>query len=61
MQVAFDNHGFEFNNPKEMQDRLSFVASDEEKFIGCSSGLAQKSSNSYGRYFFLSDLLVEKK
>jgi ribosomal protein S18 acetylase RimI-like enzyme len=37
------------------------VATDGGKFIGCSSGIAQKNNNQYGKYFYLSDLLVEKE
>ena len=60
-QTAFDEHGLEFGNPPDEQERFGFVATDEGKFIGCSSGLAQKNKNKYGRYFYLSDLLVEKE
>lgn len=60
-QTAFDDHGFEFGNPPEVQERLGFVATDNGKFVGCSSGLAQKIDNHYAPYFFLSDLLVEKE
>ena len=60
-QIAFDEHGSEFNNPPEKQERLGFVVTDKEKFIGCSSGLAQRDNNRYGKYFYLSDLLVEKE
>ena len=58
---AFDEHGLEFGNPPEKQERLGFVAIDDGKFVGCSSGLAQKNNNLYGKYFYLSDLLVEKE
>lgn len=60
-QTAFDEHGSEFGNPPEKQERFGFVATDKGKFIGCSSGLSQKENNHYGKYFFLSDLLVEKE
>lgn len=59
-QTAFDEHGSEFANPPEKQERMGFVATDKEKFVGCSSGLAQKNNGQYGKYFYLSDLLVEK-
>ena len=59
-QVAFDEHGLEFGNPPEKQERIGFVATKDKTFIGCSSGLAQKINNKYGKYFYLSDLLVEK-
>lgn len=60
-QVAFDEHGLEFGNPPEKQERYGFVATDNGKFVGCSSGLAQKNNDQHGRYFYLSDLFVEKE
>ena len=61
VQVAFDEHSIEFNNPPDKQERFGFVALNEGKLIGCSSGLAQIDSDRYGKYFYLSDLLVEKE
>lgn len=58
---AFDEHGKQFGNPPEKQERFGFVASDNEKFVGASSGLAQKNDKVYGDYFYLSDLLVENE
>ena len=60
-QVAFDEHGLEFGNPPERQERFGFVATDNGRFVGASSGLAQKNNDKYGEYFYLSDLLVEKE
>lgn len=60
-QLAFDEHGLEFSNPAEKQERFGFVASENGKFVGASSGLAQKNNKQYGKYFYLSDFLVEKK
>jgi ribosomal protein S18 acetylase RimI-like enzyme len=60
-QTAFDEQGSEFDNPPEKQERFGFVATEDGKFIGCSSGLAQKEKNRYGKYFYLTDLLVEKE
>lgn len=60
-QAAFDEHGLEFGNPPETSERHGFVATDNDKFIGCSSGLAQKTKDGYNQYFFLTDLLVEKE
>ena len=60
-QIAFNEHGSRFGNPSETQERHGFVATDNEKFVGCSSGLAQKINNGYIKYFFLSDLIVEKE
>lgn len=60
-QAAFDEHTLESGNPKDEQERFGFVASDNHKFVGASSGLAQKNKNKYGKYFYLTDLLVEKE
>jgi GNAT superfamily N-acetyltransferase len=60
-QLAFDEHGLEFGNSPENSERFGFVATEDEKFVGASSGLANKCNNNYSRYFYLSDLLVEKK
>src|SRR6266581_8195268 len=60
-QAAFDEHGLELGNPPEKQERYGFVATDNGKLVGASSGLAQKNNSNYGEYFYLSDLLVEKE
>lgn len=39
-QEAFDSHGLAFGNPPEQQERFGFVAQDDGKFVGASSGLA---------------------
>lgn len=59
-QTAFDKHNIEFGNPPDKQERFGFVATDDGKFVGTSSGLAQKFGDKYGKYFYLTDLLVEK-
>lgn len=59
--VAFDEHGLEFGNPPEKEERIGFVATDNGKYVGSSSGLAQKIDGKYNKYFYLSDLLVEKE
>ena len=50
-QAAFDEHELEFGNPPEKQERFGFVAKDNGRFVGASSGLAQKDSDKYGEYF----------
>ena len=60
-QEAFAEHGAEFGNPPDDQERFGYVATDNGKFVGCSSGLVQKHGEQYGKYFYLSDLLVEKE
>ena len=56
MNAGFDQHAAEFGNPVIPTLRLGFVALDGEDFIGCASGLA---NDSY-RWFYLTDLFVEK-
>ena len=58
---SFNKHGSEYGNPPEKQERLGFVATNNEDFVGTSSGLAQKNNGQYEEYFYLTDLLVEKK
>lgn len=60
-QTAFDEHGLEFGNPPDKGERFGYVATEDGKLVGCSSGLVQKIENEYGKYFYLSDLLVEKE
>lgn len=60
-QEAFNEHGLVYGNPPEKQKRFGFVASKDGEFVGASSGLAQKYKDQYGKYFYLSDLLVEDK
>lgn len=57
---AFDEHSSEFGNPPDADERLGFVATNDGQYVGSSSGLIQKMNNAYGKYFYLSDLLVEK-
>ena len=52
-QSAFDEHGSEFGNPPETPERHGFVAIDDEKFVGCSSGLAHRTNNQYNRTYAL--------
>jgi len=59
--AGFDEHALEFGNPPDKDERLGFVATEEGKLVGASSGLAQKINKQYGNYFYLSDLFIEKK
>ncbi len=60
-QEAFNEHGLEFGNLPEKQERFGFIATDNGKFVGASSGLANKNGDRYQPYFYLTDLLVEKE
>ncbi len=58
--------GFDLNtkdNAIEVQtsDRFGFVATNHNRFVGCSSGLAYKNGNEYSGWFYLTDLFVEKE
>lgn len=55
-QVGFDEHAAEFGNPPYSAERVTIVAMDGERFIGCASGL----SNDNKTWFYLTDLYLEK-
>ena len=61
MNLGFDELSLEEGLEIESSDRFSFVASKENVFIGCSSGLAYKNGENYSGWFFLTDLFVEKE
>jgi ribosomal protein S18 acetylase RimI-like enzyme len=54
MHAGFNEHQLEHGNPIQAQLRNTIVATDDESFIGCSSGLRDNN------WFYLSDLWVEK-
>ena len=60
MNAGFDQLSIEEGVEIESSDRFSFVALNDDNFIGCSSGLANKNGASYSGWFFLTDLFVEK-
>ncbi len=60
MNAGFDEHTHEHGNPLQTAERFGFVALDGEAFIGCVSGLAYKEGDTYNKWFYLSDLFVEK-
>ncbi len=61
MNLAFDELSIEEGVALESSDKLSFVALNENAFIGCASGLANKNGENYSGWFFLTDLFVEKE
>jgi GNAT superfamily N-acetyltransferase len=61
MNTGFDEHSIENNVAIQRSKRFGFVGLDDDKFIGCSSGLAHKNGDEYTGWFFLTDLFVEKE
>lgn len=60
VNLGFDELTVEEGLEIESSDRFSFVALNDDIFIGCSSGLAFKNGENYSGWFFLTDLFVEK-
>lgn len=56
---GFNEHTVLFGNPVETEERFGYVALDNGSFIGCSSCLAYKSPEGYGKWCFLTDLYLE--
>jgi GNAT superfamily N-acetyltransferase len=44
----------------ESTENISFVALQQDDFVGCASGLAHMNGDSYSGWFQLTDLFVEK-
>ncbi len=61
VNFGFDNLSLEEGIEIESTERISFVALNENKLIGCSSGLANKNGKEYSGWFYLTDLFVEKE
>ena len=59
MRAGFDEHTVE--NCVAIQDsqRFDIVASHEDGFVGCATGLAYKNGDVYSGWFYLTDLYVE--
>lgn len=60
LNAGFDEHTIEHNNPVETAERISFVVMDGDIFVGSATGLAYKGSRGYNKWFFLSDLFIQK-
>ena len=60
--AAFREHSLEHGNPVEVAERFGFVVLDDNRFVGCSSGLAYRegAGGDYCSWFYLSDLLIER-
>lgn len=61
VNLGFDNLSLEEGVEIESTERISFVALNGNRFIGCSSGLAHKNGGNYSGWFYLTDLFVEKE
>src|SRR4051812_19798355 len=58
--AGFDEHTIEHGNPVQVRERYGFVAMDGDAFVGCATGLAYKNCETYGDWFYLTDLYIEK-
>lgn len=59
-KLGFDEYTLESDVKIQDSERVSYVALRQERFVGCSSGLAYKNGNEYSGWFYLTDLFVEK-
>ena len=60
MNAGFDEHSIAQGNPIQTPERFSFVVLNAQNFAGCASGLAYKANDVYNKWFYLSDLFIEK-
>ena len=61
MNAGFDQNTIDNGVKIQTADRFSFVATIENNFVGCASGLAYKNDDEYSGWFYLTDLFVEKE
>lgn len=61
MYAGFNENTIDNEVEIQSSDRFSFTASINDRFIGCSSGLAYKNGDQYSGWFYLTDLFVEKE
>ena len=61
MNIGFDKIYDEEGVAIESSERISFVASIENTFIGGATGLAYKNGKQYSGWFLITDLFVEKE
>ncbi len=59
MNAGFVVNILEHDNPVQTSERFSFIALDEDTFIGCASGLTYKNGPVYNGWFYLTDLFIE--
>ncbi len=65
-EIEHVNSGFDYLSLEEgieleSTEQISFVALNEDRLVGCSSGLAHKNGEKYSGWFYLTDLFVEKE
>lgn len=60
MKKGFNEHTLDNGVDLQTADRFGYIALEEDKFIGCSSGLAYKNGDQFSGWFYLTDLFVEK-
>lgn len=60
MNSGFDELSLKEGVELESSERFSFVASRENEFVGCSSGLAFRNGEHYSGWFHVTDLFVEQ-
>ena len=60
MKRGFDEHTTDNGVKVQSADRFTIVATENDDFIGCASGLAYKNMDEYSGWFYLTDLFVEK-
>jgi predicted N-acetyltransferase YhbS len=58
---GFDALSLEEGVELESTERISFVALNNNSFIGCATGQAHKNGAEYSGWFYLTDLFVEKE
>ncbi len=61
VHAGFDEHTVDNKVSVQSSIRFGYVAEDNHKFIGCSSGLAYKNGDLFSGWFYLTDLFVEKE
>ena len=57
---GFDELAIEAGNPIEQSERITFVAEENNQFIGSISGLAYKEGDKYNPYLYITDLYLNK-
>ena len=61
VKAGFNEHSVISGVEIQSSQRIGFVALEDEKFIGCASGLAYKNEDKFSGWFYLTDLFVEKE